>query len=204
MSLTAFLTIALVHLLAAISPGPSFVVSIRTAAAEGFRPAVGLAIGFGLGAVIWATAALAGLALLFQMMPALFTALKVAGGLFLVWIAVQTWRHATAPLPQADPGALPASLGAAILRGLGVQLANPKPAVFFGAVFVGLVPPGTPLPMLALLIAVVFLDETLWYIIVARLFSLSRPRAVYARLKSRVDRAFGVLLAGLGVRIALP
>ncbi|MDJ1008757.1 MAG: LysE family transporter [Paracoccaceae bacterium] len=204
MTLAAFLTIAVLHLLAAISPGPSFVVSIRTAAAEGFRPALGLAIGFGAGAVIWATAALAGLALLFQILPALFTALKVAGGLFLLWIAWQTWRHARAPLPEIEPGALPTSLGAAVLKGLAVQLANPKPAVFFGAVFVGLVPPETPLPMLALVMGVIFIDETLWYILVARLFSLPRPRALYARMKAGVDRTFGVLLAGLGLHIALP
>lgn len=198
------LTIALVHLVAAISPGPSFVVSIRTAAAEGFRPAMGLAIGFGAGAVVWATSALAGLALLFQLVPALFTLLKIAGGFFLVWLAIKTWRHAREPLPEVVPGVLPTSLGAAILKGLAVQLANPKPAIFFGAVFVGLVPPETPLPMLALVMAIVFVDETLWYILVARLFSLPRPRALYARAKTRVDRTFGLLFAGLGIRIALP
>jgi len=96
------------------------------------------------------------------------------------------------------------ALGGAILKGLAVQLANPKPAIFFGAVFVGLVPPETPLPMLALLMAVIFLDETAWYILVARLFSLPRPRAVYARMKTGVDRTFGVLMAGLGLKIALP
>lgn len=204
MTLAAFVTIAFVHLLAAISPGPSFVVSVRTAASEGFRPALGLAIGFGLGAVVWATAALAGLALLFNVVPALYTVLKIAGGLFLVWIAIQTWRHAQQPLPTVDEDALPTSLFSAIIKGLVVQMANPKPAIFFGAVFVGLVPPDTTLPMLAMVMAVIFVNETLWYILVARLFSLPRPRAIYARMKSGVDRTFGVLLAGLGIRIALP
>lgn len=204
MTPAVFLTIAAVHILAAISPGPSFVVSVRTAAAQGFRPALGLAIGFGLGAVIWATAALAGLALLFQIVPALFTALKVLGGAFLVWIAIQTWRHAKDPLEEPTGAVLPQALGSAVLKGLGVMLANPKPAVFFGAVFVGLVPPDTPLPVLALLMGVIFIDETLWYIVVARLFSLPRPREVYKGMKSTVDRTFGVLLAGLGLRIALP
>ena len=39
MTAAAFLSIALIHLMAAISPGPSFAVAVRTAAAEGFRPA---------------------------------------------------------------------------------------------------------------------------------------------------------------------
>ncbi|MEL7025911.1 MAG: LysE family translocator [Pseudomonadota bacterium] len=203
MTFAVFLAIVGLHLAAAISPGPSFVVSIKTAAAQGFRPAVGLAIGFGLGAVIWATAALAGLALLFKIVPALFVALKVVGGAVLVWIAYQTWRHAKEPIADVQDDELPESLFAAVLRGLAVQMANPKPAVFFGAVFVGLVPPETPLPILALLMTVIFINETLWYVVVARLFSLQRPRELYAKSKTVFDRTFGVLLAALGINIAL-
>jgi threonine/homoserine/homoserine lactone efflux protein len=198
----AFVSIALIHLLAAISPGPSFAVAVRTAAAEGFRPAAAFALGLGLGAVTWALAALCGLALLFEVAPLALTALKVAGGLFLVWIAVATWRHADVPLAEAAPGALPRSLASGVRFGLVTQLANPKPAVFFGAVFVGLVPPGTPWPTLALLLAVILLDETLWYLVVARVFSLARARAAYTAAKGWVDRAFGGLIAAFGLRVA--
>jgi threonine/homoserine/homoserine lactone efflux protein len=198
----AFLSIVLIHLLASISPGPAFVVSVRTAAAEGFRPAAALAVGVGLGSLIWATAALLGLALLFQVAPALLTALKVAGGLFLIWIAVETWRHAAEPLPAAAAGAAPRGLGSGVRLGLLTQLANPKTAVFFGAVFVGLVPPGTGAGTLGLLLAVIFVNEALWFALVGRLFSLDRARAAYGRGKRWIDRAFGGLIGALGIRIA--
>jgi len=202
MSLAVLVSIAAIHLLAAISPGPSFVVSVRTAVTEGFATAAALAVGFGLGALIWALAALMGLALLFEVAPTLLTAMKIAGGAFLIWIAIQTWRHARAPLPDADLPAAPRSPISAVRLGLFTQLANPKPAIFFGAVFVGLVPPETPWPMLALLLAVIFADETLWYVAVARVFSAPRARRAYARVKTHVDRLFGGLMAGLGVKIA--
>jgi threonine/homoserine/homoserine lactone efflux protein len=197
-----FLSIALMHLMAAISPGPSFVMALRTAASDGFGAALGLAGGLGLGAVIWAVAALFGLHLLFELAPALLTAFKVAGALFLLWIAVRTWRHAREPLPVAADGATPRGPAAGFRLGLLTQLANPKPAVFFGAVFVGLVPPGTGTWALAALLAVIFVDETLWYALVARLFSLEGARAAYGRAKAWVDRAFGALIAGFAVRIA--
>jgi threonine/homoserine/homoserine lactone efflux protein len=198
----AFLSILLIHLLAAISPGPSFAVAVRTAAAEGFRPAAAFAFGLGLGALTWALAALLGLALLFEVAPVALTALKLAGGLFLIWIAIATWRHADAPLPQAAAGAVPRSLASGVRFGLLTQLANPKVAVFFGAIFVGLVPPGTGWPALALLLAVIFIDETLWYLLVSRVFSLSRARAAYGAAKGWVDRAFGGLIAAFGLKIA--
>ena len=96
---------------------------------------------FGLGACIWAAAALAGLSLLFEVAPALLTALKVAGGLFLVWLAIQMWRHAAEPMPTVELGAAPRGTGAAVRLGVLAMLANPKPAIFFGAVFVGILVP---------------------------------------------------------------
>jgi threonine/homoserine/homoserine lactone efflux protein len=198
----AFLSIALIHLLASISPGPAFVVSVRTAAAEGFRPAAAYAVGVGLGSLVWAAAAMLGLALLFEAAPALLAALKVAGGLFLIWIAVATWRHAEDPLPVAATGAAPRGLASALRLGLLTQLANPKTAVFFGAVFVGLVPPGTAAPTLALLLVVIFVNEALWFALVGRLFSLDRARTAYGRGKRWIDRAFGGLIGALGARIA--
>ncbi|WP_146591981.1 LysE family translocator [Puniceibacterium confluentis] len=202
MTLAAFLTVMLIHLAAAMSPGPSFVVAVRTAASEGFTTAAALAVGFGLGAALWAAAAMTGLALLFQLFPALFAALKFVGGACLLWIAFQLWRHARAPL--SDHGERPPrSISSAVRLGFVTFAANPKTAVFFGAVFVGLVPAETSLAARLALLAAIFVNETLWYIVVARLCSLPRTRAAYVRAKAWIDRGFGLLIAGFGLNIAL-
>ncbi|RVV98838.1 LysE family translocator [Mesobaculum littorinae] len=203
MSLATFLSIAAIHLLAAISPGPSFVLSARISASEGFRTGAALAFGFGIGAAIWAAAALLGLAVLFEVLPQLFLVLKLAGAAFLIWIAISMWRHADAPIDRPDPDAPPRGIAAAVRLGLATFLANPKPAVFFGAVFVGLVPADAgPLALCALL-AVIFVNETLWYVLVARLLSTGRARAAYTRAKATIDRLFGGLIAMFGLRIAI-
>jgi threonine/homoserine/homoserine lactone efflux protein len=198
---TAFAAIALLSLMAAISPGPAVLMAARTGVTEGLRTGLFLAAGIGAGAVVWAAAALFGLSLLFEVAPALLWGLKLAGGAYLLWMAWHLWRDAA--LPIADTGArAPRSAGSAFRRGLLTQLANPKPAVMFSAIFVGTVPPGTPAPVLAALLGVVFLNETLWNSFVARLFSLERTRSAYLRLKPAIDRAFGGALALLGLKIA--
>lgn len=204
MTAAAFLTLIVLHLLAAVSPGPSFVVAVRTAAAEGFRVAASLALGFGIGALVWALAALLGLAVLFEMVPTVFTVLKLAGAAFLLWLAWQSLQHARDPLPDASAAdiAVPRSGVSAVRMGLLTQLANPKPAVFFGAVFVGLVPQGTSLPWLALVLLMILVNETLWYVLVARLFSGGRARAAYGRFKVWIDRTFGGVLAAIGLALA--
>ncbi|MGL4234890.1 LysE family translocator [Tabrizicola sp.] len=202
MTLTAFAAAWFLHLIAAASPGPAVLMTARTGMTEGFLTGAWVAVGVGLGAVFWAVAALFGLAILFELAPALLWAYKIAGGLFLCWIAWQMWSHAREPLEMAAEGALPRSVGSAFRLGLVTNLANPKPAVFFGAVFVGTVPPGTSLPWIAALLFVVFLNELVCNVLVARAFSFAAPRRAYARLKTTIDRSFGGILAVLGIKIA--
>ncbi|MGH1414721.1 MAG: LysE family translocator [Pelagimonas sp.] len=202
MALTVFLSISLIHLLAAISPGPTFVLCLRTAASEGFATAAMLSLGFGIGAMLWAAGAMAGLALLFELVPTLFFALKILGGLFLIYVAVLMWRSASDSMPQMTDKA-PRSRMSAMRMGFLAFATNPKPAVFFGAVFVGLLPTDASVLSRVVLVAVIGLNETLWYLTVARVFSLPTPRAIYARVKAWTDRAFGALIALFGLKIAL-
>lgn len=90
MTLAAFLALASVQLMAAISPGPAVLMTARTGVTQGLRMGVWMAAGIGFGAVFWAVAALFGLALLFKVAPAALVALKIVGGAYLVWIAIQT------------------------------------------------------------------------------------------------------------------
>ena len=202
MTLTAFATAWFIHLLAAASPGPAILMAARTGVTQGFRTGVWLSVGIGLGALFWAVAALFGLAVLFRLAPALLWGFKIAGGLFLCWIAFQMWRHAAEPLVMADDAVTPPTPLAALRLGLWTQLSNPKPAVFFGAVFVSTVPPGTTLPWIALLLLAVFVNELACTILVARAFSFAAPRRAYARAKTGIDRSFGAIIALLGLKIA--
>jgi threonine/homoserine/homoserine lactone efflux protein len=202
MTLAAFLAFAGLTLLGAISPGPAVLMSARTGLTEGFRTGAMLAIGIGLGAVFWASAAMFGLNVLFTYAPALLWTLKIAGGAYLVWMGWKLWQSSTDPLDTTDTRAVPRSALSALWLGLATQLANPKPAVLLSAIFLGTVPPTTPAWVYAALLIVLFLNETIWNTLVARIFSLDRTRARYISLKTIIDRTFGGMLALLGLKIA--
>ena len=202
MTLTAFIAVALLHLMAAISPGPAVLMAARTGVTEGMRTGMFLAMGIGAGAVVWAAAAMFGLNLVFQAAPALLWGLKVIGGAYLIYMAWGMWRGADQPLDMAT-STLPRTALSALRLGLITQLSNPKPAILFSAIFIGTVPPGTAAWVYAALLAVVFLNEAVWCTLVARIFSFDRSKSAYISLKSAIDRAFGGLLAVLGVKIAL-
>ena len=109
MTLAAFLSVALMHLMAAISPGPAVLMSARTGLTEGFRVGVFLAMGIGAGAVFWAASAMFGLAVLFKLAPSLLIALKLIGGAYLFYLGFHLWRDAATPFVTEDARPTPRS-----------------------------------------------------------------------------------------------
>jgi threonine/homoserine/homoserine lactone efflux protein len=195
-------TIAFAHSLAAMSPGPSFVLVVRNAVAVSRTDALASALGMGAGATFYAAAALLGLKALLDQLPALFLTFKVAGALFLIWIAVQIFRHARAPLPSVEAQASGAGgLWRSFLFALWTQLSNPKCILFFASIFIALLPAQMPQWMTAAIIVIVFVQETAWYCLVALGFSLPKPRALYARAKTIIDRAVGSFIGAIGVKL---
>lgn len=203
MSLAAFLTFAGLMILGAISPGPAVLMSARIGLNEGFRTGVFLAAGIALGAVFWACMALFGLNLIFAAAPFLLEALKVAGGAFLLWMGWQLWAGARASIDLPKEFPAPRTVVSALWLGIATQLANPKPAVLMSAIFLGTVPPQTPAWQYLALFAVIFLAESLWNSLVARIFSMDRTREAYLRAKPLFDRCFGAMLALLGLKLAV-
>ena len=203
--IVALLGLAVVHLLAVASPGPSTVLVIQTAAVAGRRGGLLAALAMMAGALAWATAALFGLQALFARFEWLYLAFRIGGAIYLFYLAIQLWRHARDPLPEI------ASVGGAIrltgwqgfLRALLLQLSNPKIMVFFGSIFLSLLPANLPAWMDATVLAVVAFNEFAWFALLALLFSGGPARAFYRRAKVWLDRFMGGALALLGLRLAL-
>jgi threonine/homoserine/homoserine lactone efflux protein len=198
--LQPLLTIAVVHLLAAMSPGPSFITVSRTALASGRSAGLASALACGFGVLPWAIGALLGVVIVFKQAPWLYAALKIAGGLYLLYLAVMVWRHTASPIEVAD-GVAQQTLSQAFAQTFLTQITNPKVAVFFSAILVSVLPADPPLWMMVAILAVVFANGAAWYSIVALGLSAARPRALYLRLKPALDHAMEALLGALGIKL---
>src|SRR5690348_17271302 len=130
------LGLAAVHLMAAASPGPSFVLVAQTAVGSGRRAGLLAAFAMMLGALIWAAAAFYGLQALFARFEWLYLAMRIGGGLYLLYLALMLWRHAPEPLPEPSAAGDKTTgdkttgdkTGAVqgFVRALLLQLSNPK------------------------------------------------------------------------------
>jgi threonine/homoserine/homoserine lactone efflux protein len=186
--------------LGAMSPGPSFVMVARTAVASSRADGLAAALGMGIGGVLFACAALLGLHVVLTTIPWLYVALKVLGGLYLIYLGVMIWRGARQPLQIAD-GAPAGTFRRSFWLGLLTQVSNPKAAIVYASVFISLLPQEVPLAAMLVLPPAIFCIEAGWYSVVALALSAPSPRAAYLRWKAWVDRAAGGAMGLLGIKL---
>lgn len=202
-TLLLLLGLALVHLLAVASPGPSFVLVAQTAVGSGRQAGLLASFAMMLGAGAWAAAAMFGLQALFARFEWLYLAMRLGGAIYLIYLAIMLWRHARDPLPEVTPAATSASDWQGFVKALLLQLSNPKVMVFFGSIFLALLPANPPGWMQGTTLAIVAVNEFTWYALITMLFSGGPARAFYRRAKFWLDRVMGGALALLGLRLAL-
>lgn len=188
----------LVLIAAIASPGAALLFFVKQCVASGRATGIATGIGLGLAASLWTLAALLGLEGLFRVFPWTYTTLKIAGALYLLWIAVQTWRHARDPVKDTI-----AQSSKAFLSGLFVNFGNPKSMLFAAAVIVVVFPKGLTGPEIALIVANHFALEVVFYTCFATLLSSAPARRQYLRAKPVFDRIAATILGALGLRLIL-
>ncbi len=200
--------LAIANLLGIISPGPAFLMVSRAAAGRSRSVALGLGAGVAMAATIWAAAACFGIAIVMSEFAAVYGAIQLAGGAYLIWLGVGAWRHPRHIEPVAAGSAVRASrLGGrdgparSILVGAMLSLGNPKIVIFFSSIFVALLPAHAPLSVRLAAVAIVGVQEISWYGMVAVVLSRPRVQAAYRRLSAWLERTMGAILIGFGARI---
>jgi threonine/homoserine/homoserine lactone efflux protein len=198
----SFLLFLAAALLVAITPGPGLLyIAARTLAggrAEGLASSVGL----GLGGLVHVIAGAAGLSALVMASAEAFTLLKLAGGVYLVWLGLKTWREARIPRPVE---VRTSGARRALREGILVEALNPKTAAFFLAFIPQFVDPAANVALqfagLGLISVVlntsVDLIVTIW---------AAKARAGLTRRRSLIERSrqlSGAVMCGLGATLLL-
>lgn len=140
MELTHWLLFTSVITLASISPGPNVLAVIVQALEAGTKGALYTIIGNLIALFTIALAAAVGVGALLEAAPSVFTLMKVAGGLYLVWMGIKLLRHSFTKQPrlqvlEASEPLQPASMFTLIFRAMLISYSNPKSILFLSAVF---------------------------------------------------------------------
>lgn len=198
------LTVAGIHLLSCMSPGPNFLICVRRGLRHPPRIMLLTCLGVATGTMTWTLLGVLGFTAVILSSPTLFWMLKLVGGAYLVRLGFLALRSALrgSLRPELDPGAAPArpmNGWRAYRSGLLTCLSNPKAAAYFLALFTTVLGPQTPDQVKWLLLMELPLISFVFYALAALV--LSRFRGVYARMVRGVDAVFGTVMLAVGLRI---
>jgi RhtB (resistance to homoserine/threonine) family protein len=206
--ISEFLTLAGVHLLAVISPGPDFVMIVRQALVYSRRVGLYSAIGLGLGILVHVGYSLAGIGLIISQSILLFSIFKFAAAGYLIWIGyhgitAKKSSESSDQIKTTDASIEHISNWRAIKTGFLTNVFNPKATLFFLSLFTLIVSPTTPLWVQALYGLEMATMTAIWFGIVAFFLSNGAIQRKFVRIRHWIDRVTGAALIGLGIKVAL-
>ncbi len=205
-AMTAFLSIAAIHLLGVMSPGPDFALITRNSLCLSRRSGLLTACGLGLGILVHCAYSLLGIGLLISQSILLYNTIKWIGALYLIYIGWKALTHKAGPQTDASRAVRSRediSPLSALRQGFLCNVLNPKVTLFFLALFTQVIDPTTPLVVQLGYGLWMSFATMAWFSFVASVLSLDLIRQKFQRIQSSFERVMGVLLIGLGLKIAL-
>jgi threonine/homoserine/homoserine lactone efflux protein len=202
----SYLAVLGLWLLVVMAPGPDTLAVAAVSARSSRRDGLLVAFGCAVATAIWATGSMLGLALLFASASWLFTAVKLAGAAYLIYLGVGLILGALRRDTEgrsacsAQPGAI---TGLAAFRlGLFTDLANPKAAAFFSSLFAVALPADAEIQVKAAMVASVGIVALGWYAIVAVMLSMAPIASCYAAARRWIEGLAGALFVAFGAKLA--
>lgn len=195
--------------LVAMVPGVSTAIILRQTLRSGRGSGLAATLGNETGILLWGLAAAFGLSALLVASQLAYDVMRVAGAVVLVVMGAQSlWQARKGPVTTgtAAPPEVATAPGrrGSYLAGIGTCLANPKAAVFAMSFLPQFVPAGQNVPVTLVTLAVVWvLIDLLWYGLL--IWAVDRAKDWLGRpaVRRRLEQISGVVLIGLGVRLAV-
>lgn len=185
-------------------PGTGVIYTVTIGLTLKWRASLAAAIGCTLGIVPHILASILGLSALLNMSSQVFSILKLAGALYLLYLAWNMWREAGTL--AINNKSTETSLTKIILKAIAINLLNPKLTIFFFAFLPLFVSKNSSSPTIKMMIlSALFMGITL--IVFAIYGILASGISAYLMNSSnavkRLQQAFAVVLAGFAVKLAL-
>ena len=203
--MSAFLTIAVIHLLAVMSPGPDFAIITKQSLTRSRRSAIYTAAGLGFGIMVHVAYSLLGIGLVISKSIILFNTIKYIGAAYLIYIG---WKALTSksPVQSADAHADhmdDVSAWQSLRMGFLCNVLNPKASLFFLALFTQVIDKDTSIGLQLIYGLYMSFATFVWFSFVASVFSLKAIRKIFKRMQLGIERTMGAILILLGLKVAL-
>jgi RhtB (resistance to homoserine/threonine) family protein len=194
-----------IHALALMSPGPDFVVAVRTSVIGSRKAGLFTALGFSLGICVHMIYTLVGLAAIISQSVILFSLLKYAGAAYLFYMGYKSLRSKGFDKTQVSNLVARKEISnkKALMTGFITNVLNPKATVFFLAILSQFISPETSMSEQLLYASTCVIMTGIWFSIVAIVLTNKRIKNKFLSFSKIIDRLCGGFLIALGLKLAL-
>jgi len=198
-----FIIVTVVHLLAAASPGPDFALVTRQSLLHGRGAGIWTSLGISLGLSIHILYSTAGLAAVVAHSTEWMTLIKVAGGIYLIFLGIKGLRakHRNDDSQCVEHISNHGSPLRHVTTGFFCNALNPKAPIYFLSLFTVVLSPDMPLSTLASYGCWIMLLQMIWFTTLAFLLTKEMVRGRLLKAGHWIDRAFGVAMVALGIKV---
>lgn len=198
------LFVATVATLGMLSPGPDFFLVVKNAARYRRPVAMVTALGVILGVATHMSYCVAGLAVVITATPWLFNFLKYAGAAYLIWIGIQALlAKGGSKMDMENASYQQISYKNAFIQGYLCNLLNPKATLFFLSMFTQVLSIHSSTGEKLWYAFIIWILAAVWWPILVFLIQSEPVRRGLTKVQKSVDKVLGVVLIGLGVKVAL-
>ena len=203
--LGALATFAVIHLLAAASPGPNLFLVSSTSSAVSRRSGGLVVAGILLAVLTWSSVTALGLSAVISKSPMLYASIQYVGAIYLIWLGIKLiWTSFKKQACASDSVSVQVeSDWIFVLRGYVVNMTNPKTIAYYTSLFAVLIPPGSPAWLYFAAVCVAVSVSSIWWLSVVFLFSSSWARRVLFKSRRKLDFLMGSALVVLGAKLAI-
>lgn len=203
--LPEFFAVALLHLLAVMSPGPDFVMISRNSLAYSRRSGILAAFGLASGILVHVTYSLIGIGFIISKSIVVFSLIKYLGAAYLVYVGFKslTAKKQTSAVNDVDVESKDMSSWQAVKTGFLTNVLNPKVTLFFLALFTQVIDQSTPLFIKVMYGIEMSAMTFVWFSLVAVVLSHRQVRGRLSRVQHYVERVMGAALIALGIKVAV-
>lgn len=190
-----------------ISPGPAILGLMGVSLDRGRHAGQRFALGIGTGSFSIGLLTLTGLSAVLATYADAMTAIRIFGGLYLLWMSYRAFRTAFRKSPPAnahdatEDDALHISGRGYYLRGLALHLTNPKAILTWIAIISIGFSDGAPLWVGAAIVIGCGMISTSVHLLYATAFSTAPAISIYRRAASWINGVLGVFFAVVGIKL---
>jgi len=198
-------TVALLNLLAAVSPGPDFVMTVRNSLCYSRRAGIFTSLGISVALGVHLFYCAAGIGYIISTSQVLFSVIKWIGAGYLIYMGVGSLLAKGSKLDLIDELKGPdLTRMQAFKMGFLTNVLNPKATLFFLSLFTLVIGNSTPVYIILIISAIIILTAFTWFTIVSIFLAQQNVQKAFLKYERVINLTLGGFLILLGIKIAWP